>query len=210
MGPRRWTHGAKRLFQTFCWMVCLCVTNAGARIAQGSECGVIPPRGFGSGGAESFHGAHVNEEYCYSLTIPEGLTGYGDTRGFGIALPPDHQGYIYVGSESNSWDAVSAQGEAKTRLAAAKRSGKIVLASRTVPTTLGDLPASRLVLRYSCKENGPVYVDDSIVALSPKNGIVYELVLQTPEVAYEANKALLSGMAKDWRTRPPRSNSGCQ
>lgn len=192
-------------------LTALLVVVGAARPSQPSDCGSQPPRGFGEEGSTAYRLAYVNRDACFSVRIPEGLTGHGSgatEHGFGLVVPPNPPGYIYVGADPNAWEAESAEQEARSFIDRRAEGPEALLSAETTKTTLGGLPAARAVVRYRCPDSA-VYVAEHVVALSPDQETIFEVSLYSPESAYDEKRLVLERLVETWRFEPFPDNPRC-
>ncbi len=189
-------------------MMLLSLNAAGS--AHASDCG--PPRGFGGEPSTTYRGAYVNRDFCFSVKIPAGLTGHGSglsERGFGLIVPPDPTGYIYVGADPNSWDAESAEQEARRFIKWTSEESKRLLSTDVTSATLGDLVAARAIIRYQCAGSALTYVREHLVALGPGASTIFSISLYTQESTYEEHRLVLEKLLKTWRFETLPDNPRC-
>jgi hypothetical protein len=168
------------------------------------------------GGDAIFEGFYANYAYGYSVEIPAGMIGLGSTppapqHGFGIDLdnprsttwmhgPEFPKSHIYADGCANSLEWERLDDAVKSQLSFLREKGKHVrLLSRTA-TTLGGLPAVRLVARYV--EGGEEMVSDEVVSIGGGLDAVHTLSLSTPLSKYERDRPVLEAMRQSWRLQP--------
>ena len=83
---------------------------------------------------------------------------------------------------------------------------------RRESTTLQNLPAVRIAVRYRDRDSGATMIQDAVVSRRSErwqvgldeavNVIFYTLVLTTPEFRYTRDKELFERIISTWRIRP--------
>ena len=161
-----------------------------------------------------FHVLHIgtyrNEGYGYSVTIPAGHYGLGSPsplpqHGFTINLAvEDEAPHISVFAAYNSlfWASLD---EAADFDEAAIRPHSRDFAAFRAPTRLGQLPALRVVARYTDTVTGRRVVEESILAFRDEKDeaeIVYELHLRTEQSRYQQDRAILQMLLSSWQALP--------
>lgn len=189
----------------------LLVVVGAARASRASDCGSQPPRGFGEEGSTTYRVAYVNRDACYSVQIPEGLTGHGDgftEHGLGLVVPPDPTGFLYVEGKPNAWDAESAEQEIRRYIEMTDDESQR-LSAATEKAALGGLPAARAVVRYHCPGSSLTYVREHLVALSPGRDTIFDVSLYTQESTYDEHRLVLDRLVKTWRFETSPGNPLC-
>ncbi len=138
--------------------------------------------------------------------MPDG-TVFGE-HGFGLVVPPEPAGLVYVGADPNAWDAESAEGEAQRFGGWIAKQAERVFSAETARAKLGKLPAARAVVRYRCLDS-EIYVVDHTVALSPRQGTIFRVSLYSPEVAYDRHRKVLEQLLKTWKFETFPGNPRC-
>jgi hypothetical protein len=195
-----------------CVSALLLAAPAAVAGGSGARCGDQPPAGFGETGSTTYTGAFHNRDFCFSAKIPPGLTGHGNgltEKGFGLVVPPEPAGYLYVGADPNSWDAESAEQEARRHIDWITGDAERLLSAKTEKATLGGLPAARAVVHYHCPGSTVIYVAEYVVALSPSAGTIFSLSLHSREAAYAEHREVLQRVEHTWRFERIPANPRC-
>src|SRR5260221_4630993 len=131
-------------------------------------------------------GEYSNRDLCYSMTLPPDVRGYegnpGTAKGLGIVLSPEPSGYLHAGAEPNSLDSQSSQQQARKLLTWLKRDAARVVSADLKATSLDGLAATAVTVRYTCEGSADEYVFSSVIALSPRKSVVYEVSLFAHDV----------------------------
>ena len=174
----------------------------GARAAQ--TCGHFPSPGFDAPDMPRFEKHYANAQYLYSVDLPPGLVAHGPAdpapgHGVGIVLSWEPRAYLNVDGTYDAIEWKTSRAAAKQLLAWKRAESTAVLAQKQSTARLGPLHAVRLVVRHRCAKLPDVYVDDDVVAIDAKQGIVYQVSLTTTEPRYARDKALMDAMLASWR-----------
>ncbi len=178
----------------------LLATSGLARAAD--TCGHFPTQGFDAPDMAHFEKHYANVQYLYSVDLPPGLVAYGAAgpdHGVGIVLSWEPRAYLNVDGTYDAIEWRTPRAAAKQMLAWKREESTVVLSHSSQPARLGPLRAVRLVVRHRCAKLPDVYVDDDVVAIDAKQGIVYQISLTTTEPRYAQDKALMDAMLASWR-----------
>lgn len=166
-----------------------------------------------------FEGRYRNDVYGYSVRIPAGMRGAGSTppapqHGFGIDLDDPRstawkgardlpKSYLYVDGSYNSLEWARVEDAADARLGYLRGDGREVHVRGRTRTSLGGLPALRVVAHYGGRGERMVY--DAVFAFRMDEGgasAVYTLALSTPLSKYERDRPVLEEMRAAWHLQP--------
>ena len=167
-----------------------------------------------------FEGRYENYAYGYSVEIPAGMAGVGSTppapqHGFGIDLDRPlsiawmrgtefPKSYLYVDGSYNSLEWERLDDAVNANLNVLREDGRDVRVRFRHGTTLGVLPAVRVVAHY--EQDGVEMVNDEIVAFRTETGgqvsVVYTLALSTPLSKYERDRPVLDAVRLSWCLQP--------
>lgn len=176
---------------------------AAAAVAHAAEpCGRFPSPGFDAPDMTRFEKHYANVQYLYSVDLPPGLVAHGAAgpdHGAGIVLSWEPRAYLNVDGTYDAIEWKTPRAAAKQLLAWKREESTAVLSHTQSPVRLGPLHAVRLVVRHRCAKLPDVYVDDDVVAIDAKQGIVYQVSLTTTEPRYARDKALMDAMLASWR-----------
>lgn len=174
-------------------------------LAHAAEtCGHFPSPGFDAPDMTRFEKHYANAQYLYSVDLPPGLVAHGPAvpapeHGAGIVLSWEPRAYLNVDGTYDDLEWKTPRAAAKQMLAWTREESTAVLSHTSKPARLGPLRAVRQVVRHRCAKLPDVYVDDDVVAVDTKQGIVYKLSLTTTEPRYARDKALMDAMLASWR-----------
>lgn len=167
-----------------------------------------------------FEGRYRNRVYGYSVRIPAGMVGAGSTphaprQGFGIDLDNPRstawrdarafpRSYLYADGSYNSAGWRRLEDASAARLGDLREGGRGVRVQGRTRTSLGGLPALRVVAHY--EEGGERMVYDAVFAFATEEGdgapVVYTLALSTPLSKYERDRPVLEEMRAAWDLQP--------
>lgn len=179
----------------------LLLSAAGAAPAA-QTCGHFPTPGFDAPDIPRVEKHYANAQYLYSVDLPAGLVAHGAAgpdHGVGIVLSWEPRAYLNVDGTYDAIEWKTPRAAAKQMLAWKREESTVVLSHSSRPGRLGPLRAVRLVVRHRCANLPDVYVDDDVVAIDAKQGIVYQVSLTTTEPRYARDKALMDAMLASWR-----------
>lgn len=178
-------------------------------IPQGRDCALVPPR-LTEHPRNEFKRHYENNSYGYAVDIPNGLIAY-DTgaeavahHGFGIPLGDNPQSYLMVYAEPNSLGFPSAAAAAKGFLDDTRKSMGSIVSSRHIETRLGRLPATRVIVTYSCGTPSDTYVADSTFALGRGGEPLFQVSLWSRQERYPKEQRVLAHILKSWSHLPPK------
>lgn len=167
-----------------------------------------------------FEGRYENHVYGYSVQIPAGMRGAGATppapqHGFGIDLDNPRstawkdardfpKSYLYVDGSYNSVEWKRLEDAADAQVGYLREGGREVRVRGRKRTSLGGLPALRVVAQY--EERGRRMVYDAVFAFRVEEdgeaSVVYTLALITPLSRYERDRPVLEEMRAAWHLQP--------
>jgi hypothetical protein len=166
-----------------------------------------------------FKGLYENRVYGYSVRIPAGMRGAGSTppapqHGFGIDLDNPRstawkdardfpKSYLYVDGSYNSLEWRRVEDAAAAHLGYLRGEGTKVRELSRARTSLGGLPALRVVAQYDVRGEPMMY--DAVFAFRMDEGAasaVYTLALSTPLSKYERDRPVLEEMRAAWHLQP--------
>ena len=170
-------------------------------------CGHFPGSGFDASDMFHVQGRYVNAEYRYSVVLPQGLTAYAapapaPDHGVGIVLSWEPRSYLNVDGAYDVLDWKTPSGAARQLLQWTRESSSRVLSHVQSRARLGSLRSLRLVVRHRCASLPDVYVDDDVVAVDAKNGVVFKVALTTTDGRYRQDKAVMDQLLSTWRALP--------
>lgn len=161
-------------------------------------------------------GRYENYTYGYSVEIPDGMIGLGETppapqHGFGIDLDNPRsthwpqqtefpKSYVYADGSYNSLDWEGLGDAVRFNLRCLRERGRNVRVRSRTATRLGGLRAVRVVAFYEL--GGVEMVSDEIVAFGSEASPVYTLSLSTPRSKYERDRPVLEALRKGWCLQP--------
>jgi hypothetical protein len=161
-------------------------------------------------------GSYENYTYGYSVEIPDGMIGLGETppapqHGFGIDLDNPRstrrpygaefpKSYVYVDGSYNSLEWEGLDDAVNFGLRCLREKGKNVRVQIRQLTMLERLPAVRLVAYY--EQGGVEMVSDTFIAFGKGASPVYTLSLSTPLSKYERDRPVLEAMRQSWCLQP--------
>lgn len=140
-------------------------------------------------GESSAEGRYENDRYVFSLGLRPGASG-------AVLLPPPAPDQ----SPAPELDAA-----VNNHLALLRQEGRNVRVLRTTLTSLGGLPAVRVVSAY--EKGGAEMVSDHLLAFRREGGaasVVYTIDLSTTLADYERDRPVLEAMRQTWHMQPPR------
>lgn len=167
-----------------------------------------------------FKGRYENSVYGYSVRIPAGMVGAGSTppaprHGFGIDLDNPRstawkearafpKSYLYVDGSYNSIGWRRLEDASDAQLGYLREDGRGVRVRGRTRTSLGGLPALRVVAHY--EQGGERMVYDAVFAFKVEEGgaasVVYTLALSTPLSKYERDRPVLEEVRAAWHLQP--------
>jgi hypothetical protein len=182
---------------------CLVALSSFASAAE--SCGQFPSTGFDGPDMTRIVGRYVDVQYRYAVTVPAGVTGYTNAsplpdHGFGIVLSWAPRSYLSVDGTYDAVEWKTADAAARTLLQWDRESSTRVLSHARSHVRLGALAAIRQVIRHRCANLPDVYVDDDVVTVDAKRGVVYKVSLTTTETRYRRDEAVMDQMLSTWRT----------
>ena len=184
------------------WLAaCACALLAGTATAT-EPCGRFPSPGLE--GLQRVKGRYSNAQYFYSVDVPAELAAYTEPapqpdHGFGIVLSWEPRAYLDVDAMYDTLEWKTAAVAANQSLAWTRESSTQVLSHARAPARLGALRALRQVVRHRCAGLGDVYVDDDVIAVDAKEGVVYKVALTTTQARYRQDKAVMDRVLATWR-----------
>jgi hypothetical protein len=151
-----------------------------------------------------YKGRYENKAYGYSVVIPKGFKGYDAVnpfyqRGFVIVFGEEPRAYINLYGEHNSFEDSSGDGKANRELGYLREEGKAIESAKITPTHIGGLPATQLLVTYTCAGSTERYVWFSTVVLSPDKGTDYEATLHTLASRLDHDRAILDRLLATWK-----------
>ena len=168
-------------------------------------------------GYRTHRGRYTNYEYGFSLLIPEGYIGImnpepNPVHGFWIILSRLPKAEINVYANYDAMNYASLDEAVNAQLRYVEREGTGIEVLRREPTTLQNLPATRVVTRYRDRASGATMIQDLIASIRSQpyrdeHGedeirVLYILILRTPESRYSTDKELFERVVNAWRARP--------
>jgi hypothetical protein len=148
-------------------------------------------------------GVYFNYEYGYSITIPDGLTGYRSPvplpqHGIGIHLSKQDCAQVWMDGAYNSleWGSLKEAAEFEVRALKAPNISNIQL-MRLTYGRLSRLRAVRIVVAYN--KSGLQMVEDEAVAIRKERDIVYTLQLRTTAARYPQDVEVLNQLERSFR-----------
>jgi hypothetical protein len=148
-------------------------------------------------------GAYSNIEYGYSVTIPDGLTGYRSAppmpqHGFGIDLYKPDNAQVWVDGSYNALEWGSLDEAANETLRYLKDDDvSNIRVTRRRYDRLSTLRAVRIEVSY--QKAGRSMIDDEIIAFRQERDIVYTLQLTTTSARYSEDVKVLNQLQKTFR-----------
>lgn len=157
-------------------------------------------------------GRYVNNDYGYSMMIPDGLHGLSSPASsfrheLLIKLPAEspiqlsaHSAHMYATRQSFNQLANQILGELRT-------SSSDLLILLRYREQLGTSPAMRLVVSYTDTNTHQTIVEERIIARracgdSNAPEIMYELTLRTRRERYDQDRRLFETLIASWREQP--------
>ncbi len=176
-------------------------------------CGHFPSPGFGGPDMRRVKGRYANVQYFYSVDVPPELAAYTNPppqpdHGFGIVLSWEPRAYLNVDATYDTLDWKTAAAAAKRSLAWTRETSTQVLSDRRSPAHLGPLHALRQVVRHRCAGLPDVHVDDDVVAVDAKEGVVFKVALTTTAARYRQDKAVMDRVLASWHLGQPDGSRG--
>lgn len=155
-------------------------------------------------------GQYTNYEYGYTVSIPKGFVGISDPspqpqHGFGITLSKQPKAEILVGGTYNAAEYESLDEAVDADLDWLKKQVTELEVLKRAPTTLGNLQAMQLMVRYKSPASGETMMRDLITAIrnrKEETGIVYEIGLTTPEARHDEDSKVFDQVVKTWTLKP--------
>ena len=161
-------------------------------------------------------GVYENYTYGYSVRIPDGMIGLGETppapqHGFGIDLDNPRstrwpygtespKSYVYVDGSYNSLEWRRPDDAVNFSLRCLREKARNFRVRSRTATRLGGLRAVRVVALY--EQEGAEMVRDEVVAFAEGASPVYTLSLSTPLLKYERDRYVLEELMKGWCLQP--------
>lgn len=150
-----------------------------------------------------YHGQYENKTWGYSVLIPKSLIGYdssaGPHHGFNLVLSEDRTSYIFVNGEANTLEFKDSRDQAAQQVKYLRLQNRKIESVKTISRLIGNLPATEIVIMYSCPKSSERYIQDSIMALGPRREPSYEVTLHTPRERFPVDHAVLLGILKSWK-----------
>ena len=156
-------------------------------------------------GLVRYTGNYENVSYQFSVRIPAGFVGLG-------AIPggPNHGFRIYFSSDGSDWINAVADydvldlSKATPDYQNSAPAGFEVLETREQKSTLGGLVGRRIWQKIKRKDDGLIFITESVGAAREIRGetIAYSLGLQTPERNYQQRANMFNEMVKSFRLLP--------
>ena len=154
-------------------------------------CGHFPTPGFDAPDLPHFEKHYANAQYLFSVDLPPGLVAHGAAgpdHGVGIVLSWEPRAYLNVDGTYDAIEWKTPRAAARQLLAWKREESTAVLSQRQSPVRLGPLRAVRLVVRHRCAKLPDVYVDDDVVAIDARQGIVYQARSPRPNHAMHGTR----------------------
>lgn len=162
-------------------------------------------------------GRYTNQEYGFSVVIPEGYVGVKDpepnpAHGFWIVLSrrPKATINVYGNYDAANYTSLDEAVDAQLRYVKSDGTGIEVLSRE--PMKLQSLPATRVVARYRDPASGATMIQDLITSFrwqrydgEEEPWVLYILFLRTPESRYNADKEVFDRVVSAWRATPLES-----
>ena len=156
-------------------------------------------------------GQYRNPNYLYSFTIPEGMIclsapAPAPHHGCGIHLSEHPRAYIWADGSYNALDRVSPDDALMNKFVSLMKEGTEMVVLERSATSLGGLPAERLVVRYKHKDEKESTVKAIVVALRNVNDwgeMIYTLGLISPPFRFEQDKAVFEATLASWKNESP-------
>jgi hypothetical protein len=160
-------------------------------------------------GTKTYTGRYSNHEYGFSVQIPEGLSGVGDSspspqHGVRIILSNQPEAIISVYADYNSamYDSTN---EALSDKIKGKEKSVEVLERENLK--LASLAASSIMFKYTDNESHASVVSKMITALRPDSSndepqVIYTLHLETPESRYPSDAEVFRQVLASFKLQP--------
>lgn len=143
-------------------------------------------------------GRYENERYGFSVGLPPAASG-------AVLLPPPAP---HVDASHNPLDWRQLDDAVNNHLSLLRVGGNNVRVLSKTTTSLGGLPAARVVTAY--EKGGAAMVSDQIIAFRRAEGaggaaaVVYTIDLSTALDNYERDRPVLEAMRQTWHLQTPR------
>ena len=168
-------------------------------------CGRNPPQGFDAISGAARSGRYVNPTYGYALTIPPGLTAYGDggapERGFVIVLPKTPRATLRVDAAYDIFYDISADGVHR-RDVNTIRLHDALISDQAAHAALGNTAGGRYVLQLQCRGDPAILEHEELIVV--RNREIYRVDLQSYPQRYATDLGILNALIKSWRWQRPQ------
>lgn len=156
-------------------------------------------------------GPYRNPNYLYSFMIPEGLICLSDPapaphHGCGIHLSEHPRAYIWADGSYNALDRVSPDDALMDKFVSLMKEGMEIVVLGRSATSLGGLPAARLVVRYKHRYEKESTVKAIVIAfrkVERYGEMIYTLGLISPAFRFEKDKAVFETILASWKNESP-------
>ena len=156
-------------------------------------------------------GQYWNPNYLYSFLIPEGMICLSDPapaphHGCGIDLSEHPRAYIWADGSYNALDRVSPDDALRDAFDSLMKEGTEIVVLEHRETSLGGLPAARLVVRYKHQDEQKATVEAIIMALrnvKEWGDMIYTLGLISSSHRFEKDKAVFEAILASWKNESP-------
>lgn len=167
-------------------------------------CGRSPPPGADAVPAAMRTGHYVNSTYGYSLTIPAGLTAYGDgrapERGFVILLAQTPRATLRVDAAYDVFYDITAEGVHRRDINTIRLHDTLI-SDQSAAGALGQAAGGRYVLQLQCHGDSAAAVHEEVIVL--RNREIYRVDLQSSPERYAADLGRLNALLSSWRWEVP-------
>lgn len=170
----------------------------------------FPIRSVSTSPRTEWRGRYENDAYGYSVIIPKGFVGYSGPdgfpqHGFGIVIGTDDRAsYASVSGYANTLEHASPAAAAAQDLEYIKSDATLIGEAVLKPSKLGRLPAVYLMARFRCNASGREYMETTIIAMSARTGLVYEISLSADPSRFNADRHVWDALVGSFADRPRR------
>jgi hypothetical protein len=184
--------------------IALCLVFTSLSISAQGGCGQAPDVGLVGPNMSRFEGRYNNPNYDFGVTIPSGLTGYSDPppmphHGFAIVLSWNPRSYIDVDGSYNSTYLPTTRAVLEQSIEFMRQNGAEIQSTKFSKIKLGLLSSIQVTIHYKC-HNSPIDRVKHIAAIL-KNGIIYEIGLDTTEERYKADSKVFNALVASWHLK---------
>jgi len=156
-------------------------------------------------------GQYRNPNYLYSFMIPEGMIclsapAPSPHHGCGIDLSEHPRAYIWADGSYNALDRVSPDDALMDKFVSLMKEGMEIIVLERSATSLGGLPAERLVVRYKHRDEKESTVKAIVIALKnvkERGDMIYTLGLISSPFRFEQDKAVFESILASWKNESP-------